>query len=93
MVHPMDGSLCVGHLPMGDFADDILDHMFDRMLYGEEYEDSWAGPRSITCRRCQTQGLTWAKGKDRWTLVDERGNIHRCPVNKSAIQDFLNNLG
>jgi hypothetical protein len=59
---------------MGEFADDI-DRMLDNM---DKYDPA------KKCNNCGAFPLFWLNKKEKWVLIDQKGNIHRC---KNATSD------
>ncbi len=62
---------------MGEFADDLIDKMFDE--YDSWEEDEGPFPTTKTCRHCGQGGFSWlfVEGAG-WRLANQQG-VHACP--------------
>jgi hypothetical protein len=58
-------------------------------LHGDEYEDSMGRPGEVECNRCGKANLHWEEEEDgRWTLVGATGLVHKCDMQRAALDDF-----
>lgn len=72
---------------MGDIADWCIDAHMD--AYGDSPYGSGSSSRSVTCKRCGKSGLHWDDdGDGNWVLMETATRIHRCDMQKAAVDDF-----
>lgn len=46
-------------------------------------------PSIVTCKRCGKSGLHWDDdGDGTWVLMETATRVHRCDMQKAAVDDF-----
>lgn len=71
---------------MGEMADfyneQIENHLYLMEVDGmEDWPDDWEPNPSKTCRCCKQKGLHWVRKDSKWTLFNDKNEIHKCKVN------------
>ncbi len=62
---------------MSEFADLLIDQMWDQMLE-EDFDEEGPFPDTKTCRHCGALGLKWGQNQGKWRLFNGKGVLHSC---------------